>query len=98
MRRPELVREQFLAECRTRQVEPPTSGQVDRIVGGALSRAAETVAGRVAGRIAAATVPRLLALVAAVEPDVDAVDDAVVEVEEDPSLLRWIKSSPRSAT
>jgi hypothetical protein len=33
VRRPELVREQFLAECRTRQLEPPTQGQVDRCLG-----------------------------------------------------------------
>ncbi|WP_092543933.1 DUF4158 domain-containing protein [Actinoplanes derwentensis] len=31
VRRPELVREHFLAECRTRQLEPPTPGQIDRL-------------------------------------------------------------------
>lgn len=87
VRRAELVREQFLAECRTRQVEPPTSKQIDRIVASALSRAAEAVATRVAGRIDPATVLRLLALVQASDPDADP------EVDEDPSLLRWIKSS-----
>lgn len=83
----ELVREQFLAECRTRQLEPPTRGQIDRIVASALTRAAEAVANRVAGRIEPATLPRLLALVQAGDPDGDP------EADEDPSLLRWIKSS-----
>jgi Domain of unknown function (DUF4158) len=63
VRQRELVREQLLSECRNRQVEPPTPKQTDRIVGGALARAAETVAARVADRIEAATVSRLLALV-----------------------------------
>jgi hypothetical protein len=37
VRQRELVREQFLAECRTRQVAPPTPKQTDRIVGTALA-------------------------------------------------------------
>lgn len=37
VRQPELVREHFLAECRTRHLEPPTSGRTDRIVNGALA-------------------------------------------------------------
>jgi hypothetical protein len=87
VRRPELVREQFLAECRTRQLEPPTSGRTDRIVNASLARAADTVAARVAGRLDAGTLARLLGLVEVHDPDTDA------EADEDPSLLRWLKSS-----
>jgi hypothetical protein len=49
VRRPELVREHFLAECRTRLLEPPKPGQVDRLVASALARGADAVAARVAG-------------------------------------------------
>jgi hypothetical protein len=55
VRRPELVREHFLAECRTRQLEPPTPGQIDRLLTSALARAGEAVAARVAGRARAST-------------------------------------------
>ena len=57
VRRPELVREQFLAECRTRQLEPPTPGQIDRLVTSALTRGAESVAARIAGRLDPAAGP-----------------------------------------
>jgi uncharacterized protein YecE (DUF72 family) len=56
VRQRELVREQFLSECRTRQVEPPKPKQADRFVGSALAKAAEMVAARMAGRIEATTV------------------------------------------
>lgn len=92
VRRPELVREYFLAECRTRQVEPPTPGQIDRLVASALAQGAESVAARVAGRLDPGVVLRLLALVQSSDGDPAATDDDV-EVEADPSLLRWIKSS-----
>jgi hypothetical protein len=93
VRRPELVREQFLAECRTRQLEPPTAGQIDRLVASALARGAETVAARVAGRLGPAVLPRLLALVQTGDSDPDTAEgDAAAEVE-DPGLLRWIKSA-----
>ena len=86
VRQRELVREQLLSECRNRQVEPPTPKQTDRIVGGALARAAETVAARVADRIEAATGSRLLALVETGDGDGGGLD-------EDPGLLRWLKAS-----
>jgi hypothetical protein len=84
----DMVREQFLAECRSRQLEPPTPKQVDRIVGSALARAGEAVALRVYDRIEPATRARLLALVETTE------SGAGDEVDEDPGLLRWVKSSP----
>jgi Domain of unknown function (DUF4158)/Tn3 transposase DDE domain len=89
VRQRELVREQLLSECRTRQVEPPTPKQTDRIVGGALARAAETVAARVADRIEAATVSRLLALVETGDED----PGNGGGLHEDPGLLRWLKAS-----
>jgi hypothetical protein len=93
VRRPELVREHFLAECRTRQLEPPTPGQVDRLVASVLARGAESVAPRVAGRLDPAVLPRLLALVQTSDGDPEATGgDAPAEFE-DPNLLRWIKSS-----
>ena len=45
-----MVREYFLAEYRTRQLEPLTPGQIDRLVTSALAHGAESVATRVAGR------------------------------------------------
>ena len=51
VRRTELVREYLLAECRTRELEPPTSVQIDRLVASALAQGAESVATRVAGRL-----------------------------------------------
>jgi TnpA family transposase len=90
VRRPELVREHFLAECRTRQLEPPTPGQIDRLVTSALARAAESVAARVSGRLDPAVLERLLALVQPGEQEAADADGGEVE---DPNLLRWIKSS-----
>ncbi|MGX6607486.1 Tn3 family transposase [Micromonosporaceae bacterium Da 78-11] len=94
VRRPELVREYFLAECRTRQLEPPTPGQIDRLVAGALAQGAESVATRVAARLDPGVIVRLSALVQSSDGEPTAADaDADAEVEADPSLLRWIKSS-----
>ena len=102
VRRPELVREHFLAECHTRQLEPPTPGQIDRLVASALARGGESVAGRVAGLLDAAVLARLLALVQPSAPDSDAADDEEADdavdaekaaEEPDPDLLRWIKTS-----
>ncbi|WP_204985265.1 DUF4158 domain-containing protein [Micromonospora globbae] len=88
VRRPELVREHFLAECRTRQLEPPTPGQLDRLVASALAQGGESVAARVAGRLDPGVLGRLLGLVQTGD-DPDGVDGKV----EDPSLLRWIKTA-----
>jgi TnpA family transposase len=85
-RRYDIVREQFLGECRVRQMEPPTSDQVDRYVRTALFQGARLLSGRVAGRLSAPTVARLLALIGVGTGD--DVDD------EDPDLLRMIKAAP----
>jgi hypothetical protein len=105
VRRPELVREHFLAECRTRQLEPPTSGKIDRLVASALARGGESVASRIAGRLDPALLARLLALVhpstphgadteeAAYVAAEDAGEGEDIVEEADPDLLRWIKTS-----
>ena len=85
-RRYDMVREQFLGECRVRQMEPPTPDQVDRYVRTALFQGARLLSGRVAGRLSAQTVARLLALIGAGTGD--DVDD------QDPDLLRMIKAAP----
>ena len=85
-RRYDLVREQFLGECRVRQLEPPTPDQVDRYVRTALFQGARLLSGRVAGRLSGQAVARLLALIGAGTSD---------DVEdEDPDLLRMIKAAP----
>jgi Domain of unknown function (DUF4158) len=83
-RRYDVVREQFLAECRIRQLEPPTADQVDRYVRTALFQGARLLAGRITGRLAGQSIARIRALVGTG----DGVDD------EDPDLLRMIKAAP----
>jgi TnpA family transposase len=82
-RRYDMVREQFLGECRVRQMEPPTPDQVDRYVRAALFQGTRLLSARVAGRLSAQTVTRLLALIGAGTGD-----------DEDPDLLRMIKAAP----
>ena len=84
-RRYELVKEEFLAECRLRSLEPPSADQTDRYVRSALSQAGKLLAGRVAGRPTSETIGKLLTLIGA--------GDDRGEGEE-PDLLRKIKSSP----
>jgi TnpA family transposase len=83
-RRYDVVREQFLAECRIRQLEPPTADQVDRYVRTALFQGARLLAGRITGRLAGQSIARIRALVGTGD-DVD---------DEDPDLLRMIKAAP----
>ena len=84
-RRYELIKEEFLAECRLRSLEPPSADQADRYVRSALSQAGKLLAGRVAGRLASETLGKLLTLIGAGD---DRGED------EEPDLLRKIKSSP----
>jgi hypothetical protein len=66
-----LVREQFLSECRARQLEPPTADQVDRYVRTALFQGARLLSDRIAGRLSGQSIARIRALVGAG----DGVDD-----------------------
>jgi Domain of unknown function (DUF4158) len=68
-RRFELVREELLAECRQRCLEPPTPGRVDRIVRSGLHQGERLLAVRIVNRLPAEVVARLRELVAV--PDVE---------------------------
>ena len=80
----DVVRERFLAECRVRQLEPPTADQVDRYVRSAMAQAARLLAARVTGRLAGQAIARIRALMGTGD---DGEDD-------DPDLLRMIKAAP----
>jgi TnpA family transposase len=84
-RRYELIKEEFLAECRVRSLEPPSADHTERYVRSALFRAAKLLAGRIAGRLTSETAQKLLTLIGVG-------DD--LEEDEEPDLLRNIKSSP----
>ena len=64
-RRYELVRDELLAECRSRSIEPPTPDRVERIVRSGLHQAEKILTVRIAGRLPAEVRARLLALVSA---------------------------------
>ncbi len=49
-RRYELIKEQFLGECRLRQLEPPSADQVERYVRSALFQAGKLLARRIMDR------------------------------------------------
>lgn len=63
-RRPEQVRVELLARCRTESIEPPTLGRCDRIVGAALRVAEETLTARISARLTVDSTERIVALVA----------------------------------
>ena len=84
-RRYELVRNELLAECRSRSIEPPTPDRVERIVRSGLHQAEKILTARIAGRLPAEVWARLLALASA-----DAGED---DSEADPGLLALIKAS-----
>lgn len=85
-RRPSMVRDELLAQCRTERIEPPTPSRIDRVVRSALARAEQMLTTRIVGRLPAEVVARLRGLVTVDEPDDDA-DGAG-------SVLGLIKSVP----
>ncbi len=85
-RRYELIKEQFLGECRLRQLEPPSADQVERYVRSALFQAGKLLARRIMDQLTPETAGRLLALIGA--------GDVPEDEGEAPDLLRMIKSSP----
>ncbi|WP_318212876.1 DUF4158 domain-containing protein [Streptomyces sp. SJL17-1] len=95
-RRPEQVRVELLARCRTESIEPPTPGRCDRIVGGALRVAEETLTAWISVRLTMESTERMVALVAGA----DQTDDAVLgeagtgEGEDGPPVLGKIKEAP----
>ncbi len=90
-RRPEQVRVELLARCRTESIEPPTPGRCDRIVGAALRVAEETLTARISARLTVESTERIVALVA----DTDQADDVVLgEGEDGPPVLGKVKEAP----
>src|SRR5205085_2195650 len=90
-RRPEQVRVELLARCRTESIEPPTPGRCDRIVGAALRVAEETLTARISARLTAESTERIVALVVGADQEDDA---APGEGEDRPSVLGKIKEAP----
>ncbi|MFF8430729.1 DUF4158 domain-containing protein [Streptomyces sp. NPDC016566] len=68
-RRPEQVRVELQARCRTESIEPPTAGRCDRIVGAALRAAEETLTARISARLTAESIERIVALVAGADQE-----------------------------
>jgi Domain of unknown function (DUF4158) len=64
-RRYELVRDELLAECRARSIEPPTPDRVERIVRSGLHQAEKILTALIWARPPAEVRARLLALVSA---------------------------------
>ncbi|EKX65311.1 DUF4158 domain-containing protein [Streptomyces ipomoeae] len=90
-RRPEQVRVELLARCRTESIEPPTPGRCDRIVSAALRVAEETLTARISGRLTVESTERIVALVVGADQEDDA---APGEGEDGPPVLGKIKEAP----
>ncbi|MEU1711126.1 DUF4158 domain-containing protein [Streptomyces sp. NPDC005706] len=91
-RRPEQVRVELLARCRTESIEPPTPGRCDRIVGAALRTAEETLT----ARISVESIERIVALAAGADQEDDTVpgEAGTGEGEDGPPVLGKIKEAP----
>jgi Domain of unknown function (DUF4158) len=79
----ERVREQLMARFRDEQIEPPTSGRIDRIIRSALSRGEDLLFAQVSGRLSVEVRSRMLALIVAAGDD---------DEPGDPSVLASIRS------
>ncbi|MFF3123686.1 Tn3 family transposase [Streptomyces sp. NPDC057908] len=93
-RRPEQVRVELLARCRTESIEPPTSGRCDRIVGAALRAAEESLTALVSSRLTMESVERIVALVAGADQDDAGPAGGGAEGEESPPVLAKVKEAP----
>ncbi|GAA2815340.1 hypothetical protein GCM10010441_44950 [Kitasatospora paracochleata] len=95
-RRPEQVRVELLARCRTECIEPPTPGRCDRIVAAALRAAEETLTARISARITVESIERIVALVVGADREDDTVpgDAGAGEGEDGPPVLGKIKEAP----
>jgi TnpA family transposase len=82
------VREHLLAECRRRQLEPPTTGRIDRVVRSALSRGEDVLFARVTSHLPDQVRQRLAALIESTgREDAELEDDGTV-------VLASIRSDP----
>lgn len=94
-RRPEQVRVELLARCRTESIEPPTSGRCDRIVAAALRAAEESLTALISSRLAAESIERIVALVAGGADQDDAGPaGGGTEGEDAPPVLAKVKEAP----
>ncbi|MER6129584.1 DUF4158 domain-containing protein [Streptomyces sp. NPDC001795] len=95
-RRPEQVRVELLARCRTECIEPPTPGRCDRIVGAALRVAEETLTARISVRLTVGCIERIVALVAGADQEDDAEPGGAGagEGEDGPPVLGKVKEAP----
>ncbi|GAA2440358.1 DUF4158 domain-containing protein [Streptomyces glaucus] len=94
--RPEQVRVELLARCRTESIEPPTSGRCDRIAGAALRAVEETLTARISARLTAESTKRIVALVSGADQADDAVpgEASTSEGGDGPPTLGRIKEAP----
>jgi hypothetical protein len=95
-RRPEQVRVELLARCRTESIEPPTPGRCDRIVAAALRAAEEVLTARISARLMVESVERIVALVTGADQEDDTVpgEDGAGEGDDGPPVLGKIKEAP----
>lgn len=95
-RRPERVRDELLARCRSERIEPPARARVERIVRSALHVSEEAVSSRVTSRLADGSRQRIAVLLAVT--DDDAADAADGDVDGDRAVLGTIKEAPGSVS
>jgi hypothetical protein len=95
-RRPEQVRVELPARCRTESIEPPTQGRCDRIVAAALREAEELLTALISSRLTAESIERIMALVAGGIDDQDGAGPAGggTEGEDAPPVLGKVKEAP----
>ncbi|WP_341846352.1 DUF4158 domain-containing protein [Streptomyces regalis] len=95
-RRPEQVRVELLARCRTESIEPPTPGRCDRIVGAALRVSEETLTARISARLTVESTERKVLLVAGADQEDGAApgEAGTGEGEDGPPALGKIKEAP----
>ncbi|MFJ4964137.1 Tn3 family transposase [Streptomyces sp. NPDC088729] len=93
-RRPDQVRVELLARCRTESIEPPTPGRCDRIVGAALRAAEESLTALVSSRLTVESIERIVALVAGADQDDAGPTGGGTEGDDAPPVLAKVKEAP----
>ncbi|WP_406131433.1 DUF4158 domain-containing protein [Streptomyces sp. NBC_00989] len=93
-RRPEQVRVELLARCRTESIEPPAPGRCDRIVAAALRAAEESLTALISSRLTAESIERIVALAAGADQDDAGPAGGGAESEGAPPVLAKVKEAP----
>ena len=93
-RRPERVRDELLARCRSERIEPPAPARIERVVRSALRAGEEALSARVTSRLSEDARQRIAVLLAVSD------DDAVgaADGEGDRAALGLIKEAPGSVS